>query len=119
MIIRTFMSERAAAVDATAVPKLSQREQRRLAMTKHPEKKPQEVKVEEEVKEDIPVAEVREEKKEPAVSVQIIGEHDSAIAEPGTARIRSKALEEIEQGFKKDPEKVPRKKYKVISLKES
>lgn len=120
MIIRTYMSERAAANQRLAAPRLSDRELRRLAHTKHSKGKMPEVV--EEVKEEIPVVEeVREEiveeiKEEPAAVVEPIEELEQPAVEPGTARIRSKALEEIENSFKKEPAKVPLNKYKVISI---
>lgn len=113
------MSERAAANQRLAAPRLSDRELRRLAHTKHSKGKTPEVV--EEIKEGIPVVEeVREEiveeiKEEPA-AVEPIEELEQPAVEPGTARIRSKALEEIENSFKKEPAKVPLKKYKVISI---
>ena len=71
--------------------------------------KPKEI---EEVKEEVPVEEVRED----AVGAQPIVETSEMIVEPGTAIIRSKALEEIANSFKAEPDAVPRKKYKVISI---
>lgn len=119
MIIRTSMAERAATVHAVAAPKLSTREIRRLEHTKHPEgrispiiKKP----VEEEP--IIEEAEIRVddiiENNEPAelVTEEPVIEN----AEPGTAFVRSKALEEINNSYKATPDTVPKKKYKVISL---
>ena len=114
------MSERAAANQRLAAPRLSDRELRRLAHTKHSKGKTPEVV--EEVKEEIPVVEeVREEiveeiKEEPAAAVEPIEELEESAVEPGTARIRSKAVEEIENSFKNEPARVPLKKYKVISI---
>ena len=108
MIIRTSMANRGAGVPAP--PKLSQREQKRLAISQRAIKeKPKEI---EEVKEEVLVEEVRED----AVGAQPIVETSETIAEPGTAKIRSKVLEEIENSYKKEPDAVPKKKYKVISI---
>lgn len=72
--------------------------------------------VEDEI-EEVPVAEeVREAKEEPAVVTQPVEEPVNTTAEPGTAIFRSKALEEIENSYKKEPAEVPIKKYKVISI---
>lgn len=91
-------------------PKLSQRELRRLALTKHHvSKKPEVV---EEIEEEVPVEEVRED----AVGAQPIAEASETIAQPGTAIVRSKALEEIANSFKAEPDAVPKKRYKVISI---
>lgn len=104
MIIRTSMAERAAAGSPVAVPRLSQRELRRLEYTGHRKK----------VEEEAPV--VEEVREESAVAAQPIQEPDNVIVEPGTAKIRSKVLEEIENSYKKEPDAVPKKKYKVISI---
>ena len=127
MIIRTNMATRDQD-EYLRVPKLSQREQRRLKYTKHPEGKqsPEEPSTEEkkiieplneevqvrvqEVQEEKQVEEKKQEpKKEAVATVQIVGETSEKIAEPGTAIIRSRALDELQQNK-------PRKKYKVISL---
>ena len=119
MIIRTSMADRAATVHTVAAPKLSTREQRRLEHTKHPEGRLSPI-VKKSVEEQpiIEEAEIRvddiienNEPAEPVVEEPVIEN-----AEPGTAVIRSKALEEINNSFKATPDAVPRKKYKVVSL---
>ena len=55
---------------------------------------------------EIPVEAVKEES---AVVAETVAEFSENIAEPGTAIIRSRALDELQQNK-------PRKKYKVISL---
>lgn len=121
MIIRTNMADRLGDVPSMHPPKLSNRELKRLENTKHSEGKqspvvekisvPEEVITEPVIKEEVPVrVEIIEEKKETesAVIEQPIMEQDNATAEPGTAVVRSKVLEELNRK--------PRKKYKVISL---
>ena len=66
------------------------------------------------IEEEAPV--VEEVREESAVAAQPIQEPDNVIVEPGTAKIRSKVLEEIENSYKKEPDAVPKKKYKVISI---
>lgn len=119
MIIRTYIADRGSQF---AVPLgLSKREQRRLENTKHPERKiaekfskVEEVSAEPTVEEEVPVRveEIVEEKKTEeqraaAVVVPIEGSGDT-IVEPGTAMIKSKVLDELQNK--------PRRKYKVISL---
>lgn len=121
MIIRTNMADRLGDALSMHPPKLSNRELRRLENTKHSKGRqspvvedisiPEEVKVEPVIKEEVPVrVEIIEEKKETesAVIEQPVVEQDSATAEPGTAVVRSKVLDELN--------KKPKKKYKVISL---
>ena len=94
--------------------KLSDRELKRLENTKHSEGKipavkkipipEEEVKVEPVIKEEVPVRDevIKENEVENAAG-------DPTIAEPGTAVVRSKALEELEA-------EKPKKKYKIVSL---
>lgn len=98
MIIRTSMAERAAVDNKIAVPRLSYREQKRLEHSKLAKKMLENV---EEVIEETPVAEeVREEK----VVAQPIEELAHTDVAPGTAIVRSKVLEELENSYRKEPE---------------
>lgn len=55
-------------------------------------------------------------KEEFAVTAQPIEEPEKPAVKPGTAVLRSKALEELENSFKAEPEEKPKKKYKVVSI---
>lgn len=103
------MAERGSVNSKTLPRQLSKREQRRLENTKHPKgKKIAEAPIEdtESIKNIVPVR-VEEEiqEKEPAIP-------EETIVEPGTAIIRSKALEELEN----NKVEKPKKKYKIISI---
>lgn len=123
MIIRTNMANRAAMAQKPVAPSLSDREKRRLDNTRHSEGRVSPV-IPEEIVEAKPVEEVKvrveekvetiQEKEETAVVAEPIVELDDATVEPGTAMIRSKVLEELESKVEK-----PKKKYKVISIKEN
>lgn len=106
MIIRTSIAERGSA--NIALPRqLSKREQRRLENTKYPKGKIAEAPIEdtESIENIVPVRVEETQEKEPAVP-------EETIVEPGTAIIRSKALEELE----KNKVEKPKKKYKIISI---
>ena len=119
MIIRTLTADRGSSFYVP--PGLSKREQRRLENTKHSKGKIAEkfsevekVSAEPIVEEEVPVRveEIIEEKKTEeqraaAVVVPIEGSGDT-IVEPGTAMIKSKVLDELQNK--------PKRKYKVISL---
>lgn len=115
MIIRTSMANRDVRTKPSHPQKLSDRELKRLENTKHSEGKvpavkeipipEEEVKVESVIKEEVPVRDtVIIEKKEVEDAAG-----DPTIAEPGTAVVRSKVLEELEA-------EKPKKKYKIVSL---
>lgn len=113
MIIRTTIAGRAVIDSPIARPKLSDREKRRLDNTKHSEGKITPAIPKSIVKEEVRVEEDKtiEGKEENAVVAQPTVEASRSIAEPGTAMIRSKVLEELEKKADK-----PKKKYKIISI---
>ena len=112
MLIRTHKT---AAAKFQPAAGLSLREKRRLANTIHPEGKHTAVPtveaepIKEEIREEIPVEAVKEES---AVVAETVAEFSENIAEPGTAMIRSKVLEELEASKTQKP----KKKYKIISI---
>lgn len=114
MIIRTNMAGRAASHSAIAAPSLSDREKRRLNNTKHSEGRVSPV-ILKEIVETEPVEEVKVRVEEQIETIQEpekpIVLPDNTIAEPGTAMIRSKVLEELENKAEK-----PKKKYKIVSI---
>ncbi len=114
MIIRTH--KRPAAPVHPSARRVSTREAKRLQFTNRPEKKRVAVPEEKDIIIEEPMIEETVHIEEPAAVAEPIEELDETIVEPGTAIIRSKALEELENFYKKEPEKVPKKKYKVVSL---
>lgn len=127
MIIRTYMSQERARVPART--RQSQREQRRLENTKHPEGKPNAPAVEVDeastekqvlpIQEKVPVRveeDIKEVEKKAAASAETIAEPDKTTVKPGTAIVRSKVLDEIANKYKQEPDEKPKKKYKVISI---
>lgn len=105
MIINTHYKKKALGSEYTGPKRISSREQKRLQFTNRPE-----------VKQEIIPEETIEKEKEAAVVVKPIGETSQKDVKPGTAVIRSKALEELNEDYSKEPVKKPIKKYKVISL---
>ena len=125
MIIRTSVRNDRALAKSRA--HLSQREQRRLENTKHPEGKRDafaaevtEAPVEVQIvpfKEEIPVREENlQEITESAVPAPAIVEPETTNIRPGTAVVRSKVLDEIANKYRQEPQEKPKKKYKVISI---
>ena len=125
MIIRTSIQTDRALARSNA--RLSEREQRRLKYTKHPEGKcdvpavqvdeaPVEVQIVP-LKEEVPVREENiKEITESAVPAPAIVEPEHTDVIPGTAVVRSKVLDEIANKYRQEPQEKPKKKYRVISI---
>lgn len=103
MIINTHYKKKALGLAYTGPKRISSREKKRLQFTNRTEMQ----------KEIIPEETIE---KEVAVVAQPIDETSQNEIKPGTAIIRSKVLEELDEDYSKEPVKKPIKKYKVISL---